>query len=288
MKKLWVNYWVDMVTGTAFLLCAVTGVVFLFLPGLVQTSGGEATILGVDVTTWHWVHDWSGVVMTAGVGLHLALHARWLANMTRRLGRDRRAAGAPGHSRERARTVSPGTKPLVAAGEAGAAAAALERLRRLDAGRPSRNAPPRISRKAFLAGAAVAGGAALLVGVGLSGRGASGATVTRTGGRSSDDLDPGGRRYGEGDRDWSGQDGDSADGSSGGSSGSQSGTTTTSDRVAVSSTSCVGCGHCLPACPYGVFDWTGSGTVTASHPDACALCGRCLQVCPTSAITLNA
>ena len=121
MKKAWINYWVDMVTGGAFLLCVVTGVVFLFFPGLTRTSGGEATILGVSSAAWHWVHDWSGVVMTAGVGVHTALHLRWLVTMTRKLSRDERAAGAPGRSRERARIVSPGAAPVGAA--AGAVAA---------------------------------------------------------------------------------------------------------------------------------------------------------------------
>ena len=298
MKKAWINYWVDMVTGGAFLLCAVTGIVFLFFPGLIRTSGGEATILGVSSAAWHWVHDWSGVVMTAGVGVHTALHLRWLVTMTRKLSRDERAAGAPGRSRERARIVSPGAAPVVAAAVAAGAAAprpsgaqpsaatyagaqpspaaTLERLRRLSAERPAE--APRYGRRAFLAGAAAVGGAALLAGVGLTSRDGSTTTVTQSNGSGGAD---GGSPQGYG------QGGGSSSSSSGAASGSQDGTTTTSERVAVNSTSCVGCGHCLRACPYGVFDWGGDGRAVASDPDACRLCGRCLQVCPVSAITLN-
>jgi hypothetical protein len=78
MKRAWLNYWIDMVTGGAFLLCAVTGLVFLFLPGLAQASAGGSTILGIDSVLWRWVHDWSGVVMAAGVAAHTLLHLRWL------------------------------------------------------------------------------------------------------------------------------------------------------------------------------------------------------------------
>jgi NAD-dependent dihydropyrimidine dehydrogenase PreA subunit len=61
----------------------------------------------------------------------------------------------------------------------------------------------------------------------------------------------------------------------------------TADRVVIDEARCNGCGHCLPSCPYGVFDWGGSTAVVADA-NACRLCGRCLRVCPTTAITLNA
>jgi NAD-dependent dihydropyrimidine dehydrogenase PreA subunit len=294
MRKVWLNYWVDMVTGTAFLLCGLTGVIFLVFPSLVQTSGGEATILGVSLSTWHWVHDWSGVVMTAGVGVHLALHLRWMLKMTRKLGSGEGgpAPAAPRRGGVRARIVSPGpaSRSLGDAAQAHAAvaataapspatthvessaAASLDRLRQLDAVPPHQGR--RYSRKAFLASAAVVGGAVLVAGIGLSDRdSATSAAQTDDGASSgSDSTQPDGTGDGGG--------------SSSGSDGSSGSTTTTSEKVVVGS-SCTGCGHCLQACSHGVFGWSEDGKVSADNPDACTLCGRCVQVCPSSAITLN-
>jgi len=161
--------------------------------------------------------------------------------------------------------------------------ASLERLRRLD-GRP--RGANRYSRKAFLTGAAAAGGAALLGGWALVRD-----TSTSALPRSSDGWGEGGSEYSEdsvgyGQSDSSSS-GDSPTGSSGGSSTGSSGTGSNAvDRVAVSA-ACVGCGRCVPACPDGVFGWSDDGRVTAADPASCRLCGRCLQVCPASAITLN-
>lgn len=285
MKKVWINYWVDMVTGGAFLLCAATGLVFVFFPGLLDRAGGETTILGVNSAAWHWVHDWSGVVMTAVVGLHMALHLRWLVNMTRKLSREH-PSGA-GVRPQRAPVASPGagTSGGLQPGAASAAAtfatpdavrseaAALERPERLPWHAGSEGG--RYSRKAFLAGAAAVGGAALLAGIGLR-RGEETTTVTQSTSSSGGDSQT--QAYGQG---YGG-----AESSGSSSGGSQSGATTTSDRVVVSSSSCAGCGHCLQACPYGVFGW-GDGKAIVSDASACMRCGRCQQVCPTSAIALN-
>lgn len=101
MRKALVNYWVDMVTAVALLFCAVTGLMRLFPAETVSiSSGGQAVILGVNTTVWQTIHDWSGVVMAAGVGVHTVLHLRWLAHMTRRI--------ASGDAKRKARIVPAG------------------------------------------------------------------------------------------------------------------------------------------------------------------------------------
>ena len=147
MRKARLNYLVDMVTGVAFLLCAVTGIVFLF-PGTVHTAFGAApTILLVPATWWRSVHDWTGVAMVAGTALHLALHAKWITVMTRRtFGAPARTGPArverPTHSTQHARIASAApaataesTDLRTAADGEAAAAASLRRLESLRAER---------------------------------------------------------------------------------------------------------------------------------------------------------
>ncbi len=77
MNKTKVNYWLDLLITVAFLLSAVSGVVFL-LPV------GSATVFGVAYRTWDQLHTWSSLLMIAGVGVHLALHWKWITTMTRK------------------------------------------------------------------------------------------------------------------------------------------------------------------------------------------------------------
>ena len=252
MKKAVLNYWVDLVTGAALLVCAATGIVRLY-PEAVSLSGGTATILGASSALWATVHDWSGVVMAAGVGLHTVLHLRWLVHMTRRMVRGE-TAGSPA-----------GRDP-----------------RRTGATRAKRDPDaPLMTRKAFLLGAAAVGGAAALAGAGLLRSDASETLVASadTGGDtltsstvSSDSA--------------AGASTSSSSGSSGSSSDSTTAATSESSPVTVDSGSCVGCGHCLEACPNGVFTLSGSKAVVGDAGD-CTLCGRCLQVCRPQALTLN-
>ncbi len=297
MKKVTLNYWLDLATGIAFLACAVTGIVFLF-PSLVQTSGGAPTIAWIPATWWHTLHDWSGVAMAAGVAVHLAMHAKWIKNMTRKTfgawdkdapqrpatreaaGETQRAVGAAG--------VATYATPQAADA---AAAASLRRLEDLRAER-QREREQRMSRRRFLAGAGAVGGLALLAGVGLIGRDAitAAATTSETGASSS------GTSGGTSATTTSGSTSSQSSGSSTQSSGSgsqssgssQSSSSSTSTRVVVDENACVACGRCLQTCPQGVFSWSSAGRATAQNPDACIRCGRCLQVCPAGAITINA
>ena len=154
MKRALLNYWVDMAAGAA-LLCAATGIIRM-LPEATSVASGSATILGVSSALWATVHDWSGVVMAAGVALHTTLHLRWLAHMTRKVVRGDGSRSAAERARPAHRAASPQA----------AAAASLSRLE--DMGRDGRDDEPRrMDRRAFLTGAAALGGVAILGGAGL-------------------------------------------------------------------------------------------------------------------------
>ncbi len=287
MRKALVNYWVDLATAVAFMLCAVTGIVFLF-PGAVHTAtGASPTILLIPATWWHSVHDWTGVAMVAGTALHLALHARWIATMTRRtFGSQTQAAQEPARRSPRVPDAVARPAAGVAAVVAGAgdsppgeprvvAGRELERLeRRWDTRR--RENERRHTRKAFLTGAAAVGAGVLLAGVGLLGKDA----VSSASARLLDDGWTGGGQVQSG---ASTSAGGASDGSVTGGGGS-----TTTTVVSVNEPACVACGRCLQVCPKGVFDWSSSGRAEAVNGDACIRCGRCLQVCPAGAITVNA
>ncbi|MFA5161312.1 MAG: electron transfer flavoprotein subunit alpha [Elusimicrobiales bacterium] len=50
------------------------------------------------------------------------------------------------------------------------------------------------------------------------------------------------------------------------------------------SASCIGCGKCLSACPFGALSMDGK---LAKINEKCTLCGACVQACPVAAITIT-
>lgn len=47
---------------------------------------------------------------------------------------------------------------------------------------------------------------------------------------------------------------------------------------------CIGCGKCVPVCPFAAIQMVDRMAVMN---EACTLCGACVQVCPVKAITIN-
>lgn len=73
------NYVLDGTIGLAFLLAALTGLVFL----LPEAAGdGSRTVLGLSRGGWSDLHTWVGLMLAAGMVVHLALHWRWIVCMT--------------------------------------------------------------------------------------------------------------------------------------------------------------------------------------------------------------
>ncbi|WP_220681374.1 DUF4405 domain-containing protein [Methanofollis formosanus] len=71
-------YCIDMGMVIAFLLCGVTGI--LKWPGLVGVPGWGCHGFG----TMTLIHDWSGLALCVLALVHVAMHWRWLAAMTRK------------------------------------------------------------------------------------------------------------------------------------------------------------------------------------------------------------
>ena len=94
ISKAKMNYWVDVVIGFGFILSAISGLVLFFAPSGGYQGGRNAAygkeVLGLGHHTWGILHDWSSIVMIAGVLGHLILHWNWMVCMTRHLFKKRR------------------------------------------------------------------------------------------------------------------------------------------------------------------------------------------------------
>ena len=78
---------INAMVAVSFLVCALSGVYFLFAPsgGFQggQNAGWDPNWL-FSRTTWDLIHTWSGVVMIVAAVVHFAIHWRWVKNVTRR------------------------------------------------------------------------------------------------------------------------------------------------------------------------------------------------------------
>jgi cytochrome b subunit of formate dehydrogenase len=108
MSKTKLNYLLDAVIAFAFLLSALSGIVFLFA-GSGGYQGGRnpdfrTEVLGISREVWSDLHTWVSLVMIAGVGIHLVLHWDWIVCMTKRMVKEPGWAG-PGPEKEACPTV---------------------------------------------------------------------------------------------------------------------------------------------------------------------------------------
>lgn len=80
------NYLVDTVIGIAFLVTAVSALVFLVPVSWIDFSSSTTpTVLGVDFGVWQTLHKYSGIAMLIGVILHQVLHWKWIITMTKKM-----------------------------------------------------------------------------------------------------------------------------------------------------------------------------------------------------------
>lgn len=80
------NYYVDAVIGIAFLVTALSALVFLVpLNWIDFSSSTTPTILGLDFGVWQMLHKYGGIVMLIGVVVHQLLHWKWIVTMTKKV-----------------------------------------------------------------------------------------------------------------------------------------------------------------------------------------------------------
>jgi hypothetical protein len=76
--RLTYNILLDAVIALSFLVCAVSGVYFMYF----APSGSSSQSLIFSNSTWDLIHTWSGIVMVIAAVLHFALHWKWVTIIT--------------------------------------------------------------------------------------------------------------------------------------------------------------------------------------------------------------
>ncbi|MEW5871073.1 MAG: DUF4405 domain-containing protein [Chloroflexota bacterium] len=89
------NLIINATVALSFLLTALSGVYFLFVPG--ERWAADPMIL-FPRATWDLIHTWAGVVMIAAAAVHFAIHWKWVTKVTRKM------AGLPALSASAARS----------------------------------------------------------------------------------------------------------------------------------------------------------------------------------------
>lgn len=82
------NVVVDAAIALSFMVCALSGVYFLFAPSGGFDGGRNAAWdpnFLFSRIAWDLIHTWSGVVLVVAAVVHLAIHWRWVKNVTVRL-----------------------------------------------------------------------------------------------------------------------------------------------------------------------------------------------------------
>jgi hypothetical protein len=79
------NLAINALVGASFLICAVSGTYFLFVPSGGFQGGsnpGWDPMFLFSRTTWDVIHTWSGVVVSIAAVVHFYIHWRWVKNVT--------------------------------------------------------------------------------------------------------------------------------------------------------------------------------------------------------------
>jgi hypothetical protein len=74
------NLALNLILALCFLICALSGMYFLFFPG------GRGVIdpgILFSRLTWDLIHTWSAIVLIVGGLLHFAIHWKWVVKVTR-------------------------------------------------------------------------------------------------------------------------------------------------------------------------------------------------------------
>lgn len=76
------NLVLNVIVAFSFILTAISGVYFLFIPG--GRWAVDPLILFPRIT-WDLIHTWSGVTLIAAAIIHFAIHWKWVTKVTRKM-----------------------------------------------------------------------------------------------------------------------------------------------------------------------------------------------------------
>ena len=72
------NLAVNILIGLSGLICGLSGLYFLFFPGVSQTTLVGNPGLIFTTLTWDLIHTWSGIAMIIAASLHFGIHWKWV------------------------------------------------------------------------------------------------------------------------------------------------------------------------------------------------------------------
>ena len=75
------NLGINILIGLSGLICGLSGLYFLFFPGVSQTALAGNPGLIFNSLTWDLIHTWSGVVMILAASLHFGIHWKWVVKV---------------------------------------------------------------------------------------------------------------------------------------------------------------------------------------------------------------
>jgi hypothetical protein len=78
MRKVKINYVIDISMAISFMIIAVTGITkYVFLEPFAGRYH-QYYFLGISKYQWSVLHDYSGFLLLALIALHMILHLKWL------------------------------------------------------------------------------------------------------------------------------------------------------------------------------------------------------------------
>ncbi len=79
------NLIVNALIALGALLCGISGLYFLLVPGASHSSSLPDPRWLFSLATWDILHTWSGVLMVAASILHFAIHWKWVTKVTMKI-----------------------------------------------------------------------------------------------------------------------------------------------------------------------------------------------------------
>jgi len=80
------NLGINVLIGISGLLCGLSGLYFLLIPGASHSSIIPDPMWLFSITTWDLIHTWSGIAAVVTATLHFYIHWKWAYKVIRKYG----------------------------------------------------------------------------------------------------------------------------------------------------------------------------------------------------------
>ncbi|HEY61936.1 MAG TPA: DUF4405 domain-containing protein [Anaerolineae bacterium] len=77
------NLTINSILGLSFIVTAITGLYFFFVPGSFHNSLVSDNLILFSKTTWKDIHTWSSIILIAMATTHLWINWKWITKVTK-------------------------------------------------------------------------------------------------------------------------------------------------------------------------------------------------------------